>query len=64
VPQDVSRRWAEGSDVEAVERALEDILAMLERIVSGGQTGADQAVARRGGDCRAQDPRAERRRQP
>ena len=51
-------------DVEAVERAVEGILAMLERIVSGGQTGADQAVARRGVDCRAQDPRAERRRQP
>ena len=32
-----------GSDVGAVERALEGILAMLERIVGGGQTGAGQA---------------------
>jgi hypothetical protein len=40
------RRWAEGSDVGVIERAAEGILAMLERVVSGGQTGADQAGRR------------------
>lgn len=43
MPRDATRRWDEGSDIGAVERAAEVILAMLERVVSGGQTGADQA---------------------